>query len=85
MSEQQWANCEVLSTGVAEDGATLIQLRSVGGEFPARWFRGTIEEAKKQMLATALTAITTGLHVIVFLESPTEYSQVLRIYVSREV
>jgi hypothetical protein len=79
-----WHTCDVVRTGPAEDGTIFIRLRDVGGAFPSRWFPAA-GPTKREMLATALTAITTGLHVNAFLTSTTEYQGVVnRLYLSRE-
>jgi hypothetical protein len=80
----QWVTSEVVRTGAAEDGTVFVRLRPLGGEFPgSRWFPAA-QAVKKEILATALTAITTQLHVNARLVELDEYSTLNRLYVSRE-
>jgi hypothetical protein len=86
MPEPEWYLCEVVRTGPAVDSETMnIRLRELNGKFTgARWFPAAAS-VKKEMLATALTAITTGLPVNAYLTSPVQYEgTVLRLYISRE-
>jgi hypothetical protein len=79
-----WHTCDVVRVGPAEDGTIFIRLRDVGGAFPSRWFPA-VTSMRREMLTTALTAITTRLHVNADLTSTTEYQGVVnRLYVSRE-
>ena len=60
-----WFNCSVNFACPADDGVIYIHLREEGGQFD-RWYKA-YDGMKREMLATALTAITTGLPVLVFL------------------
>ena len=78
-----WLTCEVLRTGPAENGKIYIALSDVNGSFGFRWFEA-IDIWAKEMLATALTALTTGFHVTALLdEGAPEYSVISRLYVLR--
>jgi hypothetical protein len=81
----QWVISEVVKAGAAEDGNMYVRLASpLGGEFPgSRWFPAA-PGVRKEILATALTAITTRLRVNAYLEALDEYSTLNRLYVSRE-
>jgi hypothetical protein len=80
----QWVTSEVVRTGAAEDGTIYVRLRPLAGEFPgSRWFVAA-NEVKREILATALTAITTQLHVNARLVDLDQYSTLNRLYVSRE-
>lgn len=68
-----WHSCEVVRTGPAEDGVVYVMLRDVGGAFPARWFKAE-DRIKREMLATALAAMSTGYRVEALLTSVVEYS-----------
>lgn len=63
-----WYTCNVTSAGPASDGTetpvpvVYIQLTDQGGAFTDQWFYAA-EQAKDQMLATALSAISTGFTV----------------------
>ncbi len=77
-----WFICEVGAAGPAEDGTIYIQLRDVGGAFPLHWYYAVSNE-RKEMLATALAAITSGFRVSAYLVSKDEYSQINRLYIVR--
>ena len=80
----EWVTSEVVRAGAAEDGTIYIRLRPLGGQFPgSRWFVAA-NQVKREMLATALTAITTQLRVNANLEARDEYKTLYRLYVSRE-
>jgi hypothetical protein len=58
----------------------------VGGAFGAqdgRWFKAA-DVVKKEMLATALAAMSTGRHVSALVTSTVEYSTINRLYIIRE-
>lgn len=76
-----WFNCLVMWTGPAEDGTVFIFLHERNGAFD-RWYRA-VEVSKREMLATALTAITTGTPVAALLTTSDEYGTINRLYVSR--
>jgi len=77
-----WHVCEVMKAGPSEDGTIYIALRDVGGAFSSRWFVA-MNPVKKEILATALTAMSTGLTVDTSLSDTAEYSTLNRIYVRR--
>jgi len=78
-----WFTCEVVRTGPAEDGTVFIMLRDLGGAFGPGWYPA-VDAMKREMLATALAAISTGFHVDVSLSSTDEYAgRVNRMYVTR--
>lgn len=74
-----WVNCEVTKTGPNENGVIYIALRADDGSFH-RWFKAA-SGMKKEMLATALTAISTSKKVQVFLTDTVAYSWVNALYV----
>jgi hypothetical protein len=76
-----WFTCNVTMTGPAESGEIYIRLREVGGSFE-RWYSAVGQE-RKEMLATALTAIATGYRVTVALTTTDEYGTINRLYVMR--
>ena len=77
-----WVNCKVTSTGPAEDGTVFIGLRSINANPPfSAWFVA-VESQKKEMLATALTAISTGNTVSTLLTDSKQYSTINRLYVN---
>ena len=85
----QWVTSQVVRTGAAENGGieqstVYVKLRPLGGEFPgSRWFTAA-HGSRKEILATALTAITTQLHVNANVEALDQYQTLYRLYVSRE-
>lgn len=74
-----WTVCTVNRAGPAENNIIYIHLRATNGSFSA-WF-SAVDNMKKEMLATALTAITTGKSVDAFLTDTTAYSTINRLYV----
>lgn len=71
--------CRVQRVGPAENGNIYINLKDESGAFD-HWFFAN-EAIKKEMLATALTAISTGFLVAVALESTDAYAQINRFYI----
>jgi hypothetical protein len=69
-----WHNCRVDSTGVNASGEVAIRLQDTNGNFGdtsgpnPRWFEPS-PSSRREMLAMALTAISTGLLVAANLES----------------
>ena len=63
----QWFTAEVLATGIASNGSVTILLVDTAGAFEAKWF---LSEAtiRKELLATALTALSADLTVFAFLD-----------------
>jgi hypothetical protein len=85
ISMAEWVNSEVVRAGAADENSTIfIRLRPLGGEFSARWFVAATP-VKREMLATALTAITTALRVNAHIEARAEYSTLHRLYVTRDI
>jgi len=80
----EWLDSEVVRAGAAENGTIFIMLRPLGGEFPSRWFVAATP-VKREMLATALTAITTQLRVNANIEARDQYSTLNRLYVARDI
>jgi len=76
-------NSAFVRAGAAENGTIFIMLRPLGGEFTARWFVAA-NQVKKEQLATALTAITTNLHVNANIEAREQYKTLNRLYVARD-
>lgn len=74
-----WFRCQVVRAGPNEDGNIGLLLTDVGGSFRDRWF-GANPQIRKEVLATALAAVSTGLHVDVMLSSADEFSVVNRCY-----
>ena len=80
-----WFVCEVIRVGPAEDGNIYIALNEVGGQFGGwRWYSAVSQESR-EMLATALTALTTGLHVTAALSTTDWYGSIERLYIARDV
>jgi hypothetical protein len=66
--------CRVDRSAVGQSGAVLLMLTDTAGRFNGRWFRAAIT-VPREMLAIALTAISTGRQIVADLDSPdTEYS-----------
>lgn len=77
-----WFACEVGSAGPADNGNIYILLRDVGGAFPFQWYVAVSNE-RKEMLATALAAITSGFRASVYLVSKDAYSQINCLYITK--
>jgi hypothetical protein len=72
----------VTKAGPADDSKIYIRLAEKQGAWD-RWF-AAIEAFEKEMLATALTAISTDNEVDVLLETTDEYGRIMRLYVTNE-
>lgn len=78
-----WFYCDIIRAGQAEDGRVYIGLRDRAESWPGwRWYYA-VEGYKREMLATALTAVSTGYPVDAALVSTDDYSQINRLYVGR--
>ncbi len=76
-----WFTCRVSRVGPADDGKVYVWLAEVGGKFD-HWFYA-LDSIKREILSTALTALSVGLLVDVALESTDQYSQIGRFYAKR--
>jgi hypothetical protein len=74
----KWATCLVTQAGPAEDGTIFIALKDAGGTFNC-WF-SAVPAMKKEMLATALSAISTGKSVNAYVTDTVAYSVINRLY-----
>lgn len=81
MPEPLWFNCKVEKVGPADTGEIFIFLKDVNGSF-SHWFI-PVSSMQREMLSTALTAISTGLTVEALVASPKEYDRILRFYITR--
>ena len=80
----EWVDSEVVRAGASSQLSTIyIRLRPLGGEFPDRWFVAA-PNVQRELLATALTAISIQLHVNANIEARDEYSTLNRLYVARD-
>jgi hypothetical protein len=83
-----WQNCRVKTAGIDRNDRVyirLVNLPQLGGDVTTPFEESFLAETpqRKEMLATALTAITTGLHVSVLLEATTADSTIHAISVVR--
>jgi hypothetical protein len=76
-----WVTCTVERAGPAENSVIYIALRATNGSFH-HWFQA-VPAMKKEMLATALSAISTDKQVSAFLTDTAAYSTINRLYVIR--
>ena len=74
-----WFTCTITAAGPTEDGSIWMQLREVGGQWE-RWY-SPVSLVKKEMLATALTAITMGVPVLAALSTTDEWGPIERLYI----
>jgi hypothetical protein len=77
-----WKTCEVQQAGPIENGTIQIALKATDGSFGSgRWFVA-FPGMQKEMLATALCAISTGMPVDAALpDNLQEGSQIERLYI----
>ena len=78
-----WHRCDVRRTGAAENCVVYVMLRDTGGAFLGRWFKA-VDQMKREILATALAAMSTGRPVDALVPSTVEYSDLNRLYIVRE-
>ncbi len=74
-----WAECNVTRAGPAENGTVYIALRAKDNSFH-NWFVA-VPAMEREMLATALTAISTGRDVTASVSATAAYSTLNRLYV----
>ena len=74
-----WFTCTVPKAGPAENGVIYIALRATDGSF-YHWFQA-VPNMEKEMLATALVAISGGKLVDCLLTDSVAYSTINRLYV----
>lgn len=74
-----WVTCDVTQAGPAENGTIYIALRAVDNSFH-HWFVA-VPQMEREMLATALTAISSSKQVSTFLTDTVAYSTINRLYV----
>ena len=78
-----WHRCNVVRAGPADDDEVYIMLSDAGNAFSNRYFKA-LAGKRREMLAVALSAISTGYPVDASLpEPPDEYGTITRLYVSR--
>lgn len=90
----QWYTCTVHRAGPANADADTpsptiyLGLSDRDGAFAKYWFFAA-NSAKREMLATALTALSTGMRVTAFVDPPnannTPYTQCHRLYVANDL
>jgi hypothetical protein len=76
-----WFSCDVIWTGPIENGQVSILLREEGGQFE-QWYH-PVSIVQKEMLAVALTAMTTGFRVQAALSTTDEGGPIERLYLKR--
>lgn len=81
-----WYNCEVKMAGAAAGPNTYISLSHASStpEFTGRWFTANSGE-QKEMLATALAAMSSNVLVKAYLSSPAAYSTISSMYMMGSV
>lgn len=75
-----WIVGTVRRAGPAENGTIYVALSDNDGAFGSTWFRAE-PAVDKEMLATALTAISAGKNVTARLSDVAAYSVLERLYV----
>lgn len=76
-----WVRCTVERAGPAEDGNIYIALRATDNSFN-NWY-SAVPAMRKEMLATALTAISLVKEVDASITDVAPYSMINRLYVVR--
>ena len=83
---QQWYVCSIVKVGQS-GGRDYVQLTHVPNEgaaaFTARYFKLPAEKAR-EMLAVALSAVTGGFKVEVYVDGQIEYSDLYAMYLLAE-
>ena len=75
-----WFICNVVGAGPDENGNVVVRLTDASGAFQDRWF-DAVAISKREMLATALAAMTSGFKVNALLVSTDQYSPLNRLYI----
>ena len=80
----EWYTCTVNMAGAGWGKHCYIKLSDTADSpaFKNTWFIAR-DSQKKEMLATALTAMTNNMNVVVYISSPTPYSIIHAMYVTR--
>jgi hypothetical protein len=80
-----WKTCEVTWAGPTESGGIFIALKAIDGSFQSgRWFQAH-PIVQKEMLATALCAMSNKMRVEAALpDNLQEYGVIERLYVRQE-
>lgn len=76
-----WFSCTVNMAGPGENGNIYVHLREASGQFD-RWYVAAAA-VKKEILATALTAISASLKVSAYVTTTDEYGTLNRLFVTR--
>ena len=76
-----WYTCTVNMAGAGWGTHCYIKLSDTAAtpDFENKWFVA-LDSQEKEMLATALTAMTNGLNVLVYVDSPDIYSIIRAMY-----
>jgi len=76
-----WYTCTVKMAGAGWGTHCYIKLSDTAAtpDFENKWFVA-LDSQKKEMLAVALTAMTNGLNVLVYVDSPDIYSIIRAMY-----
>ncbi len=77
----QFRDCYVNQVGPIENGATIVMLTEVGGEFSEVWF-SAYHPIRQEVLQTALVAVQTGLVCNVASTGTKPDSEIYRIQVT---
>jgi hypothetical protein len=76
-----WVDCQVTRAGPAENGTIYIALKANDNSFH-HWFQAN-QSMEKEMLATALAALSMDKGVTTLLTDTVQYSEIQRLYVNR--
>jgi hypothetical protein len=76
-----WFSCNVDMAGPGENGNMYVHLVEVSGQFDS-WYVAAAA-VKKEILATALTAISASLKVSAYVTTTDQYGTLNRLFVTR--
>lgn len=80
-AQADWLTCTVVQVGCGYN-QTYLNLTDAGGAFSGRWFIAD-PGSYKEILATALTAVSAGKTVLVNVSGLAEYNVVVAIYMNQ--
>jgi hypothetical protein len=80
-AQAEWLTCTVVQVGCGYNN-TFLNLTDAGSAFSGRWFLAD-PTSYKEILATALTAVTAGKTVLVNVSALEEYSIIVAIYMNQ--
>ena len=89
-ASSSWYSCTVTATGAAAwgptDGVVYLRLTDGGGAFTNKWVMTDVSsKITDRMLATALTAMSSGKQVVVYLDAAQSYPTLQTCYLVSDI